>query len=122
MGLLLFVKPAVRLRRPLHRCSRAIAFRQPQVVAHADLVAVSDARACPAASSSGCKQAPAAGDPLAAWAPGGAEFRAVELHILFRSERREDALALFVGQTAEVEFIVVAQETVPTAQSQAAAW
>src|SRR5437763_8184239 len=42
--LLALCEAALRLVRPLHRRARAVALRQTEIVAHADLVAVADNR------------------------------------------------------------------------------
>jgi len=37
----------------------------------------------------------------------------IELHLLFRSEAFEYALALLLGQAAEIELVVIAQKQTP---------
>ena len=112
----------VRLRRPLHRRSRAISLRQFKVVSHPDLVAISDY---------GCTrqrhhQAICKFQPPTVTLQHGCESSPdpaiVELHFWIRSERREDAFALFLRQVGRDRVRRDFAKTVPIARWRAATW
>ena len=121
-GLSLSVKPRMRLGRPLHRRAGAIAFGQIEIVAHPDLVAVADHRR----ARQRAHQAVGEFEP----APVAAEHRrqpaadaaVVKLHVLVGAERLEHSVALRLGQPAEIEFVMVAQEQAPLRGRPAAVW
>ena len=103
----------MRLGRPLHRRAGAVALGQIEIVAHRDLVAVADDRRPRqrAHQAVGQFEPP----PVAAQhrRQPAADAAVVELHALVGTERLEHGLALRLGQPAEIEFVVVAQEQAP---------
>ena len=111
--LLALCKAALRLVRPLHRRARAVALRQAEIVAHADLVAVPDDR-----RPGQCEQQ-AVGEfepPLIAVEhrrEAAADAAVVELHLLLWAKGGEHNLSFFLGQASEIELVVIAQEKTP---------
>ncbi len=111
--LVAFGKSGMRFGRPLHRRARAIALGQIEIVAHAEFVAVPDHRRTRqrAHQAVGEFDAP----------PVAAEHRrqpppyaaVVQLHALVGSKGFEYRITLRLGQAAEIEFVVIAQEQAP---------
>ena len=108
-----FREAGMRLGRPLHRRAGAIALGQIEIVAHRDFIAVADHRRPRqrAHQAIGQFQPP----PVASQhrRQPAANAAVVELHALVGTERLEHSLALRLGQPAEVEFVMVAQEQSP---------
>src|SRR5258706_11268474 len=106
-------KSGVRLGRPLHRRACAIAFGKAQIVAHAELVAISDDR------RPGEREHEAVGELEAAPISGQhrgqppAYASVIELHVLVRTERIEYGLPLLRGEPAKIELVVIAQKHAP---------
>ena len=101
---------AVRLGRPLHGRARAVALGKAEVVAHAELVAIAHHRRAgerehqavgelqPPAISVQHRRQPAANAAV------------VKLHLRLRREGGKHLLPLPLGQPAEIELVVIAQE------------
>ena len=104
---------AVRLGRPLHRRAGAVALGQLEVVAHAELVAVADHRRAGQREHQAVGELDAAPIALEHRREAAADAALVELHVLVRPEGVEHGLALLLGQAAEVELVVIAQEHAP---------
>ena len=103
----------MRLGGPLHRRAGAIALGQREIIAHRDFVAIADHgrsrqrahqaigefEAAPVATQHRCQPPP--------------DAAIVELHALVRTKVLEHNVALRLGQAAQVEFVVIAQEQAP---------
>src|SRR3954463_4492184 len=97
---------------PLHWRSRAVALLEPEIVAHADLVAVAHD------GCSGKREHRAVRElEVRALTQHGrqpaANAAVVQLHRLLRTELLEDQRALLLREAAEVELVVVAEEVHP---------
>ena len=94
----------------LTRRASAIALGQIEIISHANLVAIADHR------RSGEGEHEAVGEldaPPIAIEHGhepASDAAMIELHLLFRSEAFEYALALLLGQAAEIKLVVIAQK------------
>jgi len=103
----------MRLGRPLHRRARAIALGQAEIVTHRDLIAIADH----GRSRQRTHQAIGKLDPP----PVAAQHRRqpaanasiIKLHALLGAERLKHCVPLRLGQSTEIEFIVIAQEHAP---------
>src|SRR5438105_15454061 len=99
--LLAVCKAALRLVRPLHRRARAVALRQAEIVAHADLVAVADDRR----PRQGEQQAVGEFEPpliaVEHRREAAADAAVVELHLLLWSKGGEHNLPFFLGQARD---------------------
>ena len=103
----------MRFGRPLHRRAGAIALGQIEIVAHAELVAIADhGRPRQRAHQAVGQFEP----PLVAAQhrrEPAADAAIVKLHVLVGAERLEHGCALRLGEPAEIELVVVAQEQAP---------
>src|SRR5712672_1744769 len=101
-----FGKTAVRLVRPLHSRPRTIAFRQVEIVPHAEFIAIANHR------SSRQREHQAIGELEAALISSQHRGKAtsdsaiIELHVFVRAERLEHCLSLLLLQTTEIELVV----------------
>src|SRR5262249_27516707 len=113
-GLVAFCEAAMRLSRPLHRRATADPLRKLQIVAHAELIAITEHR------RSRQREHEAVGklDPAPVAAEHGRQPTAnapvVELSVGVRTERVEHGLALRFAGTAKVELVMNSQENGPT--------
>jgi hypothetical protein len=98
---------------PLHRRSDRLAPVKAQVLAHPDLLAVPQRRGAPQRELFGVGELdPAAITPQHRRQPP-TNAAAVQPHLRAWREGAEDVTALFVGESAQVELIVVAEEADP---------
>ena len=122
IGLSALVKPAAARVDHCIGVRRAVALRQREVVAHADLVAVAQHRRAGQREHQAVGQLEAPAVAAAAWARAGAGCRARRAACPARARtRRTPAARCSLGQAAEVELVVVAQEHRPIARSPGAA-
>ncbi len=106
-------EPAVPLVGPLHWRARALAFRQPQVIADSDLVAVLHHRRAGQRE----EQAERELEPLAVVAQhrrqSSPDPAVVQLHALVGTEFREHPLALLLCEPSQIQLVVAAEELHP---------
>ena len=103
----------MRFCRPLHRRAGAIALGKFEIVPHTDFVAITKDRR----SGQGEHQAVRKLDTPPVTIEHGHEpapdAALIELHFFLGSEACENALALLLGQPAEIQLVVIAQKQTP---------
>lgn len=107
-------EPAVAVGRPLHRRPDAVAVTEPDVVAHADLVAVVEDRRAGQAEQQGGEQLEGVGVVVQQRGQPPADAD-VGLHAGVLGVLPPHVVALLVGDHLEGQLVVVAQEDAPLA-------
>jgi len=112
-GFRAFCEAALRFCRPLHWSAGALTLGQTQVVSHPDFIAIANhgcARKREHQAISKLKPAPVA---LQHGSESTTNAAVIKLHLFVRTECIENGLPLRGGESAEIEFIVIAQEVAP---------
>src|SRR6185503_10856867 len=103
--------------RPLHGGPGALTFRKCEIVAHCNLIAVSDHRRARQREHQAVGKLEPAAIALQHWRKTTADPTVIELHFLVGAERVEHIRSLRGGEPAEIQLVVITQEVAPLGRS-----